>query len=107
MDNKEQKVLAVERTMTILEYLAQHGANNLSTISKDVKIHKSTLFRFLHTLCSLGYVYKSNETEYYSLTEKMNRFLNMSSNIVYFNNLQFQLWRHSQTHRRDNPLSNY
>ncbi|MFW5485532.1 MAG: IclR family transcriptional regulator [Spirochaetaceae bacterium JB067] len=79
MDQTEQKVLAVERTMTILEYLAKNGANNLSTISKDISIHKSTLYRFLHTLCSMGYVYKNSESENYSLTQKMNRFLNMGS----------------------------
>ncbi len=79
MEQKEQKVLAVERTMTILEYLAKNGANNLSTISKDISIHKSTLFRFLHTLCSMGYVYKNSTSEYYSLTDKMNRFSHMTT----------------------------
>lgn len=73
---EQNKVLAVERVMSILEYLAQKGSTTLSQIARDVSLHKSTLFRFLSTLTFLGYVYKDTETETYSLTQKMNHFVN-------------------------------
>lgn len=65
--------------MKILEYLAENGASNLSLMAKDISIHKSTLYRFLSTLTSLGYVYKDSEKESYALTQKMNRFVNSST----------------------------
>ncbi len=76
---EENKVLAVIRVMKILEYLAQHGSSNLSQMARDINLHKSTLFRFLSTLTALGYVYKDIHTENYSLTQKMNGFVNSST----------------------------
>ncbi|MDY0287566.1 MAG: IclR family transcriptional regulator [Sphaerochaeta sp.] len=71
---EQNRVLAVERVMSILEYLAQEGSATLSQMARDVSLHKSTLFRFLSTLTSLGYVYKDSGSETYSLTQKMNHF---------------------------------
>ena len=76
---EEHKVLAVERVMTILEYLAKKRSSNLSDMARDINLHKSTLFRFLTTLSSLGYVYKDSMSEQYSLTQKMNQFVNGST----------------------------
>lgn len=76
---EQNKVLAVERVMIILEYLTQEKSANLSQMARDIFLHKSTLFRFLSTLTLLGYVYKDSETETYSLTQKMNHFANSST----------------------------
>lgn len=77
---EELKVSAVERCMLILETIAKHNKIILSDIAKETNIHKSTVFRFLNTLESLGYINKDPKDEHYFLTTKMNQF-HISSSI--------------------------
>ncbi len=73
---KESKVSAVVRTMTILESLATKAPLSISEVSRNTGIHKSTVFRFLTTLCSLEYVYRLPESDQYALSGKMEVFKN-------------------------------
>ncbi len=77
---EELKVTAVERTMLILETIAKNNQITLSDISKKTDLHKSTVFRFLNTLESLGYIIKTPKDEGYYLSTKMNNF-HVASNI--------------------------
>lgn len=67
---EKQQTSGVIRTIAILETLARHQSINLEQLSKQTKLPKATLLRFLSTLVSLGYVYRDN-SDLYSLTLKM------------------------------------
>jgi IclR family transcriptional regulator, KDG regulon repressor len=64
-------VNAVFRTMSLLEFLATHPGLGLAEIARGVNLNKSTVFRFLNTLCELGYVYKDPYTEKFELSLKL------------------------------------
>ncbi len=70
------KVSSVVRTMSILETLAERSPLGITEIGRATSIHKSTVFRFLATLCSLGYVYRLPDSDLYALTVKMGIFTN-------------------------------
>ncbi|WP_320129133.1 IclR family transcriptional regulator [uncultured Sphaerochaeta sp.] len=77
MVKKESEVLGdkqltsgVVRTIAILETLSRSQNINLESLSKETKLPKATLLRFLSTLVSLGYVYR-DPADLYSLTLKM------------------------------------
>ncbi len=97
---EENKVTAVERTMLILETIAQNNNIILSDIAKQTKIHKSTVFRFLNTLEDLGYISKNTKDETYFITTKMNNFHQNSSleNILLTEGIQLieTIARHTQ-----------
>lgn len=60
------------KAFAILEYLA--GAvspKDLGVISADLHMNKSTTYRFLATLCSLGYVIQNPENSRYGLGPKI------------------------------------
>lgn len=62
---------SVLRAIEILEYLAvAKRPCDLSTISRDLKMNKSTLHRFLTTLAQKGYVGKEEDTGRYRLGAK-------------------------------------
>ncbi|MGW8250389.1 MAG: helix-turn-helix domain-containing protein, partial [Anaerolineales bacterium] len=63
---------SVAKAFAILEYLASiGGARDLGVISRAVGMHKSTAYRFLSTLNTLGYVSQDPETSRYSLGSKV------------------------------------
>ena len=63
---------SAERLLLIIEYLAQaRTPKRLLDISRDLKINKSTLLRFLLTLQNHGYVIQDEYTARYSLTYKI------------------------------------
>ena len=68
-------VNAVFRTMSLLEFLASQPGLGLAEISRGVGLNKSTVFRFLNTLCELGYVYKDPYTEKFELSLKLHGLL--------------------------------
>ena len=70
-EGPSEAVNAVVRTMALLELLAQNPKSGLTEISKKIGISKSTVFRFLNTLCDLGYVYKDPYTERFELSFKV------------------------------------
>jgi len=73
-EQDESKVSTVVRTMSILETLAACAPIGITEISRATGIHKSTVFRFLATLCALGYVYRLPDSDQYALTVKMGIF---------------------------------
>jgi len=68
---EKAKVQSVVRTLGILEVLASEGELGLTELAERVRIHKSTLFRFMGTLCELGYARRDPDTERFSLTLKV------------------------------------
>ncbi len=66
----EEKMSAVERTLSILEALSEEEYSNLENLSKSTRLPKATLLRFLSSLIALGYVYRDNDDRYH-LTLKM------------------------------------
>lgn len=63
-------VTAAERTMMILEELSNYSSINLEDLAKVCDLPKATLYRFLTTLTSLGYV-RRDKNDRYSLTLRM------------------------------------
>jgi DNA-binding IclR family transcriptional regulator len=63
---------SVAKAFAILEYLATVDASkDLGVISSDLGMNKSTVYRFLSTLGSLGYVDQDLETGRYALGAKV------------------------------------
>ncbi len=67
----EVSVSAVKRTMAVLELLSDGSSYSVTEIAGIIGFHKSTVFRFLTTLVSLGYVSQDTQSERYSLTDKL------------------------------------
>lgn len=77
---KEQSaVQSVERTFTILELLCKNGNMGVTALSAASGLHKTTVYRLLSTMCSLGYVSKNPDTDEYFITLK---FLKISSSVM-------------------------
>ena len=74
----DKSISAVVRTMAVLEALSEGGFFSFETLSERVGLAKPTLFRFLKTLKSLGYVTQSEDSKY-SLSLKM---LNVGSRAL-------------------------
>ncbi len=63
---------SVAKALAILEYLAAAEApRELGVISQALGIHKSTVYRFLSTLESFGYIKQDEETGRYSLGSRV------------------------------------
>jgi len=63
---------SVAKAFAILEYLAKAASpRDLGVISADLHMNKSTTYRFLSTLCSLGYVIQNPENGKYALGAKV------------------------------------
>ena len=69
--DKPDEVQAVARTLRILEVLAAEGELGLTDLAARVGVHKSTLYRFMCTLCDLGYARRDPDTERFSLRLKI------------------------------------
>ncbi|MFA6775476.1 MAG: IclR family transcriptional regulator [Sphaerochaetaceae bacterium] len=70
METEKTQTSGVVRTIAILESLAHCQSMNLEHLSKQTKLPKATLLRFLNTLIGLGYVYRDPSDQYF-LTLKM------------------------------------
>lgn len=64
-------VLSVLKTMKLLETLSTEEEVGVTELALAVDGNKSTVYRFLNTLTSLGYVRQNRINEKYSLTLKM------------------------------------
>lgn len=76
---EQNSVQSVERTFRIIELLCKNGACGVTELSAASSLNKTTVFRLLSTLLTLGYAEKDAATEKYSLTLK---FLKLSSNLL-------------------------
>lgn len=68
MKRRNMLNLSVGKAVAILEYLAEaKSPKDLGVISSDLDMSKSTVYRFLSTLMTLGYACQDPETGRYSL----------------------------------------
>lgn len=79
---------AVVKTLKLLEVLSNGDSIGITELSQQVAMHKSTVYRFMATLCELGYA-RQDDTERYSGTLKM---LQLGNQLVQ-NQL---LWRYAK-----------
>ncbi len=72
IDSKQpESVAAVLKVFAILQSLADRNESGVSELSMRLAMPKATVYRFLQTMRSLGYVQQESDTERYSLTMKM------------------------------------
>jgi IclR family KDG regulon transcriptional repressor len=69
-NTEEKQISAAVRTMAVLEALSEGGSFTFDALVEKVGLAKPTLFRFLKTLKSLGYVLQHEDSRY-SLSLKM------------------------------------
>lgn len=62
--------LSLHKGFAIIEYLSKYGELSIQRLSEELDMNKSTVFRFLATLCNLGYVQQNPVNRQYSLTFK-------------------------------------
>ncbi len=64
---KDNKLQSVERAFSVIELLDVHGELGVTEIGKRLSMDKSTVFRVLATLRSLGYIAQnSSSSKYYN-----------------------------------------
>jgi IclR family transcriptional regulator, KDG regulon repressor len=68
---ENELVRSVVKLTSLFEILAGQAEMGLTEISKSIKVHKSTAYRFLNTLKELGYVKQNPENEKYSLSLRL------------------------------------
>lgn len=68
---ENELVRSVVKIFSLLEILAKEKELGVTEISKEIKIHKSTAYRFLTTLKELGYVRQNPGNEKYSLSLRL------------------------------------
>jgi DNA-binding IclR family transcriptional regulator len=67
VDGSPTQVQSVDRALTILEYLAEHGSSGVTEIAKSLDVHKSTAFRLVVALESRQLVEQVEERGKYRL----------------------------------------
>lgn len=68
MSKQVESVSAVLKVFSILQELSHHQSASLSELETSLMMSKSTIYRFLQTMETLGYVKQEAETERYYLT---------------------------------------
>ncbi len=71
MDKQPDSVSSVLKVFGILQALGEEREIGITELSQRVMMSKSTVYRFLQTMKSLGYVAQEGESEKYSLTLKL------------------------------------
>jgi len=71
MTTKSEPVGAVVKVFAILNALAEHSPSSLADLETQLAMPKSTIYRFLQTMQSLGFVGQNPETEQYFLTMEL------------------------------------
>lgn len=67
MMTKENKLQSVERAFSVIELLDVYGELGVTEIGKRLSLDKSTVFRVLTTLRSLGYIVQNpSSSKYYN-----------------------------------------
>jgi IclR family KDG regulon transcriptional repressor len=70
-DKQPDSVSSVLKVFGILQALGEEREIGITELSQRVMMSKSTVYRFLQTMKSLGYVAQEGESEKYSLTLKL------------------------------------
>ena len=68
---EKEIVQSVDRALTLLDIVAEHGAISLTELSSLAKLNKATVHRLLATLIYKGYIEQNSKTGYYELTFKL------------------------------------
>ncbi|WP_074013419.1 DNA-binding transcriptional regulator KdgR [Candidatus Sodalis sp. SoCistrobi] len=71
VDRQPDSVSSVLKVFGILQALGEEREIGITELSQRVMMSKSTVYRFLQTMKSLGYVAQEGESEKYSLTLKL------------------------------------
>lgn len=71
LDRQPDSVSSVLKVFGILQALGEEHEIGITELSQRVMMSKSTVYRFLQTMKSLGYVAQEGESEKYSLTLKL------------------------------------
>ena len=66
-----ESVAAVLKTFGLLQALAERSESGISDLSVRLAMPKATVYRFLQTMLTLGYVQQENESDRYRLTMKV------------------------------------
>ena len=66
-----ESVAAVLKVFAILQSLAERNETGISELSMRLAMPKATVYRFLQTMKSLGYVRQEVDSERYGLSMKM------------------------------------
>ena len=77
--SEQSSVQSVERAFRIIELLCEKGELGITELAALSGLNKATVYRFLSTLCGLGYVRKRAANEKYTLTLK---FLRLSADTL-------------------------
>ena len=70
-DKQPDSVSSVMKVFGILQALGEERENGITELSQRVMMSKSTVYRFLQTMKTLGYVSQEGESEKYALTLKL------------------------------------
>ncbi len=70
-DKQPDSVSSVMKVFGILQALSEDRDHGITALSQRLMMSKSTVYRFLQTMKSLGYVAQEGESEKYSLTLKL------------------------------------
>jgi len=70
-DKQPDSVSSVLKVFGILQALGEERDHGITELAQRVMMSKSTVYRFLQTMKSLGYVTQEGESEKYSLTLKL------------------------------------
>ena len=80
---EKKKIVLVERTMDILEFIASRRTEvTLADISENLGIPKATAFRIVNTLKSLGYVKQTDTSKKYFISYKL---LEIANDTINYN----------------------
>ncbi|QKJ87375.1 Transcriptional regulator [Paramixta manurensis] len=71
IDKQPDSVSSVLKVFGILQALGEERENGITELSQRVMMSKSTVYRFLQTMKTLGYVSQEGESEKYALTLKL------------------------------------
>lgn len=72
LDSRQpESVAAVLKVFAILQSLADRSETGISELSVRLAMPKATVYRFLQTMKSLGYVRRESDSERYGLTMKL------------------------------------
>ncbi len=72
-------IQSVERVFNLIELLCENGQMGITELSNASGLHKTTIHRFINSLCVLGYAEKCEDNEKYRLTLK---FLKISAAML-------------------------
>lgn len=76
-------IQSVQRTMEILQYIAQNGNNvRLQDIAQSLQLEKTTVHNFLKSLTELGYIQQDKLSPRYQLSDKMHMLMPPEISVV-------------------------